>query len=283
MSLLAVAMVTWMVFFMLRMGRRMKSELESGAAAAIATGSAWAMFWLAFVSVGREGIETTLMLWGWAMEPVALTGALTGIVIAVVIGAMFYRGFVRIDFARFFRWTGVFLIVVAAGVLVYGIHDLQEARVLPGPFSGHPITPTDLRTGDVLVGPLDGPFWMASFPFGWAFDVSDSIDPSGAVAAFMQGIVGFTPVMSWLQVVAWVLYVAIVLPMFWRRARAPKRAAVQPPDQAAAPSPGETPHRSTDANDPSAPRPDRTEPARAPAAPADTTSARLSRRTQQAR
>lgn len=225
MSLLAVAMVTWMAFYMLKVGRKMKSELEAGAAAALATGSAWALFWLALVSVGREGIETTIMLWGWAMEPVALAGVLTGIVIAVIIGALLYRGLVRINFAVFFRWTGVFLIIVAAGILVYGIHDLQEAGILPGPFSGHPITPTDLRTGDVLVGFRDGPFWLASFPFGWAFDLSHHIDASGVLGTFLKGTIGFTPIMSWLQTVAWVLYIFTVLPAFWRRARAPKRPA----------------------------------------------------------
>ena len=220
MSLLAVAMVTWMVFWMLKLGRRMKSELESRSDEALATGAGWAMFGVAFVAVAREGIETTLMLWGWALEPAALGGAILGIAISVTLGYLVYRGMLRINFAVFFAWTGVFLIVVAAGILAYGIHDLQEARVLFGPFSGHPITPTDFRTGEVLVGLRDGPYWMASFPFGWAFDLGEVIDPSSAVAAFLKGTVGFTPQMSWLQVIGWLLYVVLVLPAFWRRASA---------------------------------------------------------------
>jgi high-affinity iron transporter len=229
MSLAAVGMVTWMVFWMLTMGRRMKGELHTGARAALAGGSGWALFWIAVVSVGREGVETTVMLWGWALEPVALAGALTGIAIAVLVGALAYRGLVRLNYAGIFRWTGVLLIAVAAGILAYGVHDLQEARLLPGPFSGHPITPTDLRTGEVLTGLTDGPFWMASFPFGWAFDLEATIDPGGPVATLLRALVGFTPVMSWLQVLAWSAYLAIVLPAFWRRARAatvPARPAV---------------------------------------------------------
>ncbi|MCW5953991.1 MAG: FTR1 family protein [Propionibacteriaceae bacterium] len=229
MSLVAVGMITWMVFWMLKVGGRMKAELEEGAAHALAVGSGWSIFWLGLISVGREGLETTLLLWGWALQPAALLGALAGIAMAIVIGYLMYRGMVRVNLGVFFAWMGTFLVVVAAGILAYGIHDLQEAGLLPGPFSGHPITPTDMRTGDVLVGPTDGPFWMASFPFGWAFDITGSIDPSGFAGALLKGVVGFTPMMSWLQVTAWAIYLAIVLPRFVAgalRSRAARKAGV---------------------------------------------------------
>lgn len=217
MSLVAVGMVTWMVFWMMRTGHRLKAELEGEAAEALALGSGWAIAWIAFISVGREGIETTLMLWGWAGQPEALLGALVGIGVAAGIGYLLYRGMVRINLGTFFAWTGAFLIIVAAGILAYGIHDLQEAAILPGPFSGHPITPTDLRTGEVLVGVTDGPYWMAAFPFGWAFDLSGSMDPSGLLAAFLKGTVGFTPQMTWLEVTAWAIYLVEVMPRFLTR------------------------------------------------------------------
>ncbi|HQA78254.1 MAG TPA: FTR1 family protein [Propionicimonas sp.] len=235
MSLVAVGMVTWMVFWMMRTGHRLKAELEGEAAEALALGSGWAIAWIAFISVGREGIETTLMLWGWAGQPEALLGALVGIGVAAGIGYLLYRGMVRINLGTFFAWTGAFLIIVAAGILAYGIHDLQEAAILPGPFSGHPITPTDLRTGEVLVGLTDGPYWLAAFPFGWAFDLSDSMDPSGLVATFLKGTVGFTPQMSWLEVTAWAIYLAEVMPRFLIRvhrnrvARMARLAAVATP------------------------------------------------------
>ncbi len=245
MSLIAVAMVTWMVFWMVTAGRRLKSTLETEAAQALAVGSGWAIFWIAFVSVGREGIETTLMLWGWATQPEALLGALSGILLAAGLGYVVYRGLVRFNLSTFFSITGVFLVVVAAGILAYGIHDLQEAAVLPGPFSGAPITPTDLRTGEVLVGLTDGPFWMAAFPFGWAFDVSFSIDPSGWFATLVKGTVGLTPQMSWLEVVAWATYLAIVIPLFVARLR-----RTHPPLTSATPLPQREPHE--------APQPERT-------------------------
>ena len=225
MSLVAVGMVTWMVFWMMKTGHRLKGELESEAAGALAVGSGWAIAWIAFISVGREGIETTLMLWGWVGQPEALLGALVGICVAVGIGYLLYRGMIRINLGTFFAWTGAFLIVVAAGILAYGIHDLQEARFLPGPFSGAPITPTDFRTGDVLVGFFtDRPFWGAAYPFGWAFDVQGAVDPAGAVAAFLKGTVGFTPLMTRLEVTAWSIYVAIVLPLFLGQVRAQREA-----------------------------------------------------------
>jgi high-affinity iron transporter len=219
MSLLAVAMVTWMVFWMLKTGRRMKAELEAHATDALTVGSGWAIAWIAFLSVGREGVETTLMLWGWALQPQALLGALVGILAAVALGYALYRGMLRINIGSFFTYTGAFLIIVAAGILAYAIHDLQEAAVLPGPFSGHPITPTDLRTGEVLVGLTDGPFWMAAYPFGWAFDLTGVIDPTGVWATLAKGTIGFTPLMSWLEITVWAIYLLVVVPKFFAAVR----------------------------------------------------------------
>lgn len=224
MSLIAVGMVTWMVFWMMRTASTLSHELRQGVDKALAVGTGWAIFWLAFVTVAREGIETTLMLWGWAGNPTALTGALTGILIAATIGVLLNRGMLRINLRVFFAWTGGFLIIVAAGVLAYGIHDLQEAALLPGPFSGHPITPTDLRTGEVLTG-FDGPFWAAAFPFGWAFNLEDVISPSGALAAFLKSTVGFVPLMTWLEVTAWAIYIGVTMPRFLRQVLQQRKAA----------------------------------------------------------
>ncbi|MFV0375531.1 iron uptake transporter permease EfeU [Microbacterium sp.] len=213
-SLLAVAMVTWMIFWMKKAGRTMKRSLESGVDRALAEGSLWSIVVLGFVSVAREGIETTLLLWSMVRSfgdaPDALLGALLGIGIAVVLGWLIARGALRLNLRRFFTWTGAFLIVVAAGVLAYAIHDLQEAAVLPGPFTTlAPIA----AAGTVAVG------W-AAFPFGWAFDVSAVIEPGGVLATLLQATIGFMPQMSWLQVIAWVAYIAIVGALFFRPVRA---------------------------------------------------------------
>ena len=65
------------------------------------------------------------------------------------------------------------------------------------------------------------PFWLASFPFGWAFDVSHAISPTGFTATVLQALTGFQPMMSWLQVIGWVLYLLIIVPIFVRHLRAP--------------------------------------------------------------
>lgn len=219
-SLLTVAMVTWMIFWMQKTARTLKRSLEGGIDRALSTGGAWAIVAIGFISVAREGIETTLLLWSMVQSfgdaPSALLGALLGLAAAVVLGWLLARGMVRIDLRVFFAWTGAFLVIVAAGVLAYAIHDLQEAGALPGPFTA--VAPLDPATGAVVVG------WSA-FPFGWAFDVTGAIPPGSPLAAILQATVGFMPQMSWLQVVAWVLYLAIVGTIFVRGLRRPRTAA----------------------------------------------------------
>lgn len=225
-SLLAVAMVTWMIFWMQKAGRTLKRTLEGEIDRALAAGTLWGLVAIGFVSVAREGIETTLLLWSMVQSfgdaPGALLGALLGILTAIALGALLSRGMLRLDLRIFFTWTGALLIIVAAGVLAYGIHDLQEAGVLPGPFSA--LAPIDTATGAVAVG-------ASGFPFGWAFDVTSAIPSGSALATILQATVGFMPQMSWLQIIGWVLYVAIVGAIFLSRARAPR---AQPAGVAAA-------------------------------------------------
>ena len=213
-SLLAVAMVTWMIFWMQKTARTLKRSLEGGLDRALAQGGLWAIVAIGFVSVAREGIETTLLLWSmtqtFGTKPEVLIGALLGLAAAVMLGWLLARGMVRVDLRVFFAWTGAFLVIVAAGVLAYAIHDLQEAGVLPGPFTT--AAPIDPSTGSVATG------WSA-FPFGWAFDVSGAIPPTSPLAAILQATVGFMPQMTWLQVIAWALYVAIVGTFFVRGLR----------------------------------------------------------------
>ena len=217
MSLLTVGMVTWMIFWMQRSARTMKKSLEGGIDQALATGGLWALVIIGFVSVAREGVESALLLWSmtqsFGSSPFVLTGAVFGYGIAAVAGWLLAKGAVKLDLRRFFAWTGGFLVVVAAGVLAYAVHDLQEAGVLAGPFTA--LAP--VIGGGVAVGP-------SAFPFGWAFDVTGAIPPGSAVATVLQATVGFMPQMSWLQVVAWVLYVGIVGFFFVRGLRRPARA-----------------------------------------------------------
>lgn len=226
-SLVTVAMVTWMIFWMQKTARTMKSSLEAGVDRALAAGGMWAVVVIGFISVAREGVEATLLLWSMVQSfgdtPAALLGALLGIAVAVLLGWLLARGMLRINLRVFFTATGAFLVIVAAGILAYAIGDLQEAGVVPGPHTA--AAPIDPATGTVAVG-------LAGFPFGWAFDVSATITPSGPLATVLQSIVGFMPRMSWLQVIAWVLYVVIVGGFFIRGVRGSrppaKRAVAEP-------------------------------------------------------
>jgi high-affinity iron transporter len=194
MSIAAVGFVTWMIFWMRRQARFLKGELHGKLDAAIAGGTA-ALALMAFVAVGREGLETAVFVWsavsasGSGAGPV--TGAVLGLLTATVIGFLLYKGSVRINLATFFTFTGAALVVVAAGVLAYGFHDLQEAGVLPGLHS-------------------------------LAFDVSAAVPPSSWYGTLLKGVFNFSPSTTWLELVAYVGYVVPTLFLFFRPARVAK-------------------------------------------------------------
>jgi len=193
-SIVAVGFVTWMIFWMARAARGLGGELR-GQIDAAAEGGRWSLAVVAVLAVGREGLETALFLWAatkagtreavgtvtptW--EP--LLGAALGLLTAVVLGYLIYRGAISINLSKFFTWTGAFLILVAGGVLAYGIHDLQEAGFLPG---------------------LDN----------LAFDVSDTIDVNSWYGALLKGIFNFSPATTKLEAAAWLLYVIPVMTLF---------------------------------------------------------------------
>lgn len=198
-SIAAVALVTGMVFWMAATAHTLRAELEAGVEAAARRGGL-AVAVVAFLAVGREGIETALFVWAAAREavsaPLALLGAVLGLGLAAALGALLTRGMLRLDLSRFFTATGAVLIVVAAGVLAYGVHELQEVGVLP----------------DTAL----------------AFDVSAVIPAASMVGVLLAGTVGFAPAMSWLEVGAWAAYLAVVVPLFVRATRAPRLPATAP-------------------------------------------------------
>lgn len=196
-SIVAVGFVTWMVFWMKRTSRGLKGELEGRADAALGAGGS-ALAVVAFFAVAREGLETTLFLWAAARSsgsgPLPATGALLGLVAGVVLARLLYARAVRINLGKFFTVTGGLLIVVAAGVLAYGVYDLQEAALLPG---------------------LDR----------LAFDVSTAVPPGSWYGALLKGTVNFSPATTVLQAVAWVAYIVPVAVLYLRPAGA-RRVAV---------------------------------------------------------
>lgn len=217
-SLVAVGFVTWMIFWMARAARGMGAELRQRVDAAEA--SRFSLAVVAMLAVGREGLETALILWSNTQvatdgtitnpEPTwrPLLGAALGIATAVVLGYLLYRGAITINLTRFFTWTGAFLVLVAGGVLAYGIHDLQEAGILPG-------------LNNLM------------------FDVSDTIEPGSTLATLLKGIFNFSPATTWLEGIAWLLYVIPVMTLFLigvrRRAKGSQPASKPAPEAATAP------------------------------------------------
>jgi high-affinity iron transporter len=208
-SIVAVAFVTGMVFWMRTAARSISGELKGRLDRALDVG-AWAVALVGFLGVGREGLETALFFYASVQtagtgtsQP--LIGFVIGIAAAVVMGVAMYKGAIRINLSKFFRYTGVLLVIVAAGILAYGIHDLQEAGVLPG-----------LNT--------------------LAFDVSSVIPPDSWYGTVLRGTVNFTPATTVLQAIAWVLYTGVVLTLFLRPQPRKAPAAVRADAKAAADS-----------------------------------------------
>lgn len=138
-SLLAVAMVTWMIFWMGKNARELKQGLGNSISESLANNaSGWGIVWIAVIAVGREGIETALFIWATVRSSVetntgaTTAGVLSGLLLSVALGYLLYRGAIRFNLRRFFVITGYFLILVAAGIVSYGIGDFQEAALLPG-------------------------------------------------------------------------------------------------------------------------------------------------------
>jgi high-affinity iron transporter len=190
-SVAAVCFVTWMIFWMRRAARGIAGELRNKLQDALAVGS-WAVGFMAFLAVVREGLETSLIFYS-AVQGADLNGGplyalLGGIATAVAIGYGMYATAVRINLAVFFKWTGVLLILVAAGIFKYGVHDFQEAGLLPG------------------IGNI-------------AYHMGGVLDPSTWYAALLAGMFNITPEPTVLEVLAWVAYGVPVLLLFLWPAR----------------------------------------------------------------
>ncbi|KDE15346.1 iron uptake transporter permease EfeU [Rhodococcus aetherivorans] len=187
-SLAAVVIVTAMVLWMRKASRSISGDLRSGMEKALLAGPA-AVLTLSFFAVGREGLETALLMVGYAENTAGsawpLVGLLLGIGVAAGLTVLMYLGAIRIDMARFFKYTGAFLIVVAAGILAYGLRALQIGGVLPG--------------GSNL-----------------AFDVSAHYDAGSWYGTVLAGIFNLRPDPTVLQAVAWVSYLVVVLYVFLR-------------------------------------------------------------------
>lgn len=182
-ALVAVALVTWMVFWMKRTAQNMRHELENKV---VQVGS-FAMAITAFVAVAREGLETALFIYanfGTTKTSLAPSiGLVLGLASAVGLGFLIYRRAITFDLGKFFKITGVALIVVAGGVLASGIGDLQRVGWLPGAGSN-------------------------------AWKIDTWMSPDSFIASVLGGSIGFATTMTLLQVGVWAIYLLSVITQY---------------------------------------------------------------------
>ena len=207
-------MVTYMILWMRRHARDLKGDLEEQAGSALAKGSAKALVVMAFLAVLREGFETVVFLLATfhasGNATASWLGAVLGIVLAVVLGYGIYKGGVHINLGRFFRITGIVLVVIAAGLVMTAVHTANEAG------------------------------WL-NFGQTQAFDLSWLVRPGTPLASFVTGVLGIQPYPVWIEVIAWLAYlvpmlVVLCLPARGHEAAPPRHPAVPavPPRSATA-------------------------------------------------
>jgi high-affinity iron transporter len=206
-SLLAVGVLTWMIFWMRRQARFIKGDLEQRVDLALASRSALALGLLAFFVVLREGLETALFLFATFRAPttgstaVALLGAVLGLAAAAALGYLMYRGAVRLNLRTFFKVTGALVLLVGAGLLASGVRELQEVGWLP-------------------------------LGMGTAFDISRFVPDSGPGLP-LRALFGYNADPSWLETLSWAAYLLAVGFFFFRPQPRPAPIPVAEPIETA--------------------------------------------------
>jgi high-affinity iron transporter len=211
-GIVAVAAVTYMIVWMRRHARSIKGTLEGEAASALATGSALALVGMAFLAVLREGFETSVFLLAAFQDSTdtaaAGAGAVLGLLAAIAIGLGLYRGGVRINLTRFFRFTGLILVFVAAGLLASAVHTGHEAG------------------------------WINGFQ-SQALDLTWLVQPGTVTGALLTGMLGLQPTPTQIEVFVYLVYaVPMALYVIWpdslrlgRRSKADSGASHSPAAQ----------------------------------------------------
>jgi high-affinity iron transporter len=211
--LVAAGVVTWMLFWMRRQASSVKGDLQQAIDRVLTDGTAWGLAVLAFTAVIREGVETALFLVGQATAAAdgeageagslaVLAGAVVGLGIAVALGYGFYRGSRALNLQRFFRWTGVLLIFIAAGLLSHAVHEFVEI-------------------GWISLGTAP------------AFDLAGVLPHDQGIGLFLRAIFGYSASPEWITLITWATYVVVVLVLYLRPLTPRPSAAMVEPSEAA--------------------------------------------------
>lgn len=180
---LAVIVLTWMIFWMRYQARFLKAGLERDVRQATLSGQNWGLFGLTFVAVFREGVETALFLSAAAFAnegTTTLIGAVVGLVIAAALGWAMYASAIRLNIRRFFDVTSVLLLLFAAGLLAHGVHEFQEAGLLP-------------------------------FMTTTVWDTSHILSEESLIGSLLKSLFGYNADPSLLEVLAYIGYYAVIL------------------------------------------------------------------------
>jgi high-affinity iron transporter len=193
--LLAAAVVTAMLFWMRRQASSVAGQLQRALERVLSTGGAWSLALLAFTAVIREGLETALFLVGQATAATTsaggagaasvLAGAAVGLAISVGLGYAFYRGSRRLNLGRFFLWTGVLLVVIAAGLLSSAVHEFVEI-------------------GWITLGAQS------------AFDISRTLSNDAGAGLFLRALFGYSSTPEVVALAAWGSYLVVILSLYLR-------------------------------------------------------------------
>jgi high-affinity iron transporter len=199
MSIVAVIFVTWMIFWMAAQSKNLGKDLRNKVDSALKT-STITLVGVAFFAVIREGVETAVFIWSASKatgdETYPIFGATLGLLVATVMGYLIYRGVLKFNLSSFFKYTGAFLIIVAAGILAYGFHELQEVGAFKALEAAFPILTSN------------------------AYDVSGIIEKDGVVHSILKGTISFRVTPSNLEAIVWLLYVvpvSIIYAMGYRK------------------------------------------------------------------
>ena len=183
----AVVVLSYMVIWMKRQAVNIRGHLEAQVATAVAGGSAVALGLLAFVAVVREGLETALFMFAatrTATSAETLAGGILGLALAAALGYVIYRGSRVLKLKTFFNVTGVLLVLFAAGLLAHGIHEFEEAGVIP-----------------IIIEHV--------------WDINSILNEKEGLGSFLAALFGYNGNPSLVEVVAYVLYLPIALWYFF--------------------------------------------------------------------
>lgn len=189
--LLAAGILTWVLLWMRNHSRIIREKLESDVVRALGSSGGWALFSLAFLAVIREGIELAFFLTAAAVDahPASiLIGAGLGLGTTVVLAVLLFNSLIRLNLARFFQITSLILVLFAAGLVAHGVHEFNEAGLIP---------------------PLIEHLW----------DINHILDEGSSLGQLLKSLLGYNGNPSLTEVLAYLLYFGIAwrLGVFSRR------------------------------------------------------------------